>query len=189
MTLAIAAIDAANRDDPNTLTIDGVSQPKELAHAQLVSRWVIRLRPDASESLLLAARAHHFRRWLSPRSTYPDGRAGYLRWRRDLSRRQADDVGRLLEDLGYGRPTVDRVQAIMQKRDLSTDPDVQALEDAICLVFLDTQFDELAARLDRDHVISILKKTLVKMSPAAKELAGTLSLSPEGQALLAAATA
>ena len=154
----------------------------------MVSEWVSRLRPDASECLVLAARAHHFRRWLSPRSTYPDGRAGYLKWRRDLSRRQADDIGHLLEGLGYERPMIDRVQAIMQKRELSTDPDVQALEDAMCLVFLETQFDELASRLDHDHVVTILKKAMAKMSPAAKELAGTLPLSAEAQTLLAAAS-
>ena len=35
------------------------------------------------ETLLLAARAHHLRRWELPRDSYPVGRAGYLRWRRD----------------------------------------------------------------------------------------------------------
>ena len=42
---AIAAIDAANADDPND---------KELRHAQLATKWARRLRPDASEALLLA---------------------------------------------------------------------------------------------------------------------------------------
>ncbi|MBV8560865.1 MAG: DUF4202 family protein, partial [Acidimicrobiia bacterium] len=56
---SIAAIDAANAEDPVRVTVAGEERPKELAHAELATAWVTRLRPDASEELLLAARAHH----------------------------------------------------------------------------------------------------------------------------------
>src|SRR5580704_352617 len=150
---AIAAIDAANGDDPNRILVRGEIRPKEQAHAELVTEWVVRLRPEPSEALLLAARAHHLRRWTSLRASYPEGRAGYLRWRRDLSQRQAAGVGALLDDAGYDELTIERVQSIMRKRDLASDPDVQALEDALCLVFLETQCDDLASRLDRPHMV------------------------------------
>src|SRR4051794_5577709 len=89
---AITAIDAANADDPDTIIIDGAARPKEQAHAEMMTAWVRRLDPDASEEQLLAARAHHLRRWSVPRSTYPEGRAGYLRWRRDLKDQHANQV-------------------------------------------------------------------------------------------------
>ena len=73
---AIAAIDQANADDPNRLVVDGVARPKEQAHAEMMTAWVRRLDPDADEAQLLAARAHHLRRWTLPRTDYPDGRAG-----------------------------------------------------------------------------------------------------------------
>ena len=71
---AIAAIDASNADDPNRITVRGEERPKELAHSELVTAWVHRLDPHASEPLLLAARAHHVRRWTIPRASYPTGR-------------------------------------------------------------------------------------------------------------------
>ena len=70
---AIAAIDRANAADPNRLVVDGVSRPKEQAHAELMTAWVQRLDPGADEAQLLAARAHHLRRWELPRRTYPAG--------------------------------------------------------------------------------------------------------------------
>jgi len=185
---AIAAIDAANRDDPNRILVRGEIRPKELAHAELVTEWVGRLRPDPSEALLLAARAHHIRRWSSLRASYPEGRAGYLRWRRDLSQRQAADVGALLDEAGYDEPTIERVQAIMRKRDLASDPDVQALEDAMCLVFLETQCDDLASRLDRPHMVEILRKSMGKMSPDGIAMVAHVSLSAEAQGLVAEAS-
>ena len=77
----IAAIDAANADDPETIEVRGEVRPKEQAHAEMMTEWVRRLDPGAVDAQLIAARAHHLRRWSIPRGSYPDGRSGYLRWR------------------------------------------------------------------------------------------------------------
>jgi hypothetical protein len=186
---AIAAIDDANAGDPNTIVVGGVERPKELAHAEIVSDWVLRLDPDASEAQLLAARAHHLRRWSVPRADYPDGRKGYLQWRTALKRQHAAEVGEILTAVGYDQATIDRVQAIVQKQGLGTDPEVQTHEDALCLVFLATQFDDLAGRLGDEHTIEVLAKTLTKMSAEGKEAALTLDLSDDERRLLGEALA
>ena len=108
-----------------------------------------RLDPDVDEARLLAARAHHLRRWVVPRSTYPEGRAGYLRWRRDQKRRHAEEVGAILAEVGYPTEVVERVGAIVRKEGLGSDPAVQVHEDALCLVFLETQAADVAADLAR----------------------------------------
>ena len=112
---AIAAIDAANAEDPTMITVRGRTGPKEIVHAELVTEWVRDLAPDASEALLLAARGHHLRRWTVPRSSYPAGRAGYLRWRRDLHEQHARELGEILDDAGYDADTVARVQTLVRK--------------------------------------------------------------------------
>ena len=186
---ALAAIDAANADDPNVVVVDGVQRPKEQAHAELMSDWVRRLDPDATDEQLLAARAHHLRRWALPRSEYPDGRSGYLRWRTELSKRHAADVGEILVDHGYDSSAVERVQQIIRKQGLAADAAVQVHEDALCLVFLDTQLDPTIDRLGREKVVDVVAKTLAKMSPAGIAAAGTLALSDLGAGVLADAVA
>ena len=186
---AIAAIDEANAEDPHTLLIDGVERPKELAHAELMTSWVRRLDPGADEAQLLAARAHHLRRWALPRTSYPDGRAGYLRWRTALKARHAEDVGEILRRCGYGDDVIDRVQRIIRKEHLATDPAVQTHEDALCLTFLETQFAELAGRLGDDKTVDVVRKTLAKMSPQGREQALGLSLDPSERFLVERALA
>jgi hypothetical protein len=189
-TIAIRAIDAANAEDPNRLVTDGSPRPKELVHAELVTAWVRRLRPDAGEALLLAARGHHFRRWEVPRASYPAGRAGYLKWRRDLHQRHAEQLGELLAAHGYDVSMVERVGALVRKTGLGRgDDDVQALEDAMCLVFLELQLADVAARLDEDKLVAVLAKTTKKMSPVALDHAGALPLDDHGKALLGRALA
>ncbi|WP_436794556.1 DUF4202 domain-containing protein [Actinospongicola halichondriae] len=182
---AIARIDAANADDPNTIEVDGEQRPKEQAHAEMASAWLRHLDPDASELQLLAARAHHLRRWSLPRTTYPEGRAGYLRWRADLKKQHAAEVGAILADVGYDADEIDRVGQIIEKRELRSDPEVQSHEDALCLVFLQTQVDETLAKLpDDERRIEVLRKTAQKMSSEALEIAGGLDYSPSTAALL-----
>ncbi|MDD9371986.1 MAG: DUF4202 domain-containing protein [Acidimicrobiales bacterium] len=190
LTAALAAIDAANADDPHTIVVDGLERPKELAHAVMMTRWVRRLSPDSSDAQLIAARAHHLRRWTIPRDDYPRDRAGYLRWRSALRRQHADDVAAIMRRAGYDDEDIARVRAIVRKQGLGRDPEVQVHEDALCLVFLETQFDALAAQLaDDDKMIDILRKTARKMSPEGLAAAGELPLSAEGADLLVRAMA
>ena len=184
LSAALAAIDASNADDPHTIVVGGVARPKELAHAELMTQWVQRLDPDADDAQLVAARAHHLRRWALARSDYPEGRAGYLRWRTAQAKRHAAEVADIILAVGYNDEFAADVSAIVAKRGLSTDPRVQTHEDALCLVFLQTQLDDLADKLGDDHVVEVLAKTLVKMSSAALRMAQELDLSDRAAALL-----
>jgi hypothetical protein len=186
---AILAIDEANADDPHSIEVRGEVRPKELAHADLMTEWVARLDPDATEAQLLAARAHHLRRWSLPRAEYPEGRAGYLRWRTALRKQHAADVARLLEGVGYDAETVERVRAIVNKEHLGTDPAVQTHEDALCLVFLETQLAETADRLGDDKIVEVIRKTVAKMSPQALALVDELPLRDGDRVLVGRALA
>jgi Domain of unknown function (DUF4202) len=182
---AAAAIDAANAADPTSVTARGTEQPLALAHGRLAAEWVARLVPEADEALLLAARAHHLRRWEVPRASYSEGRAGYLRWRRDQKARHAGDVAQLLDGAGYDVATVERVQALIRRDGLSAgDPGAQAVEDAACLVFVETQLGSVAARLDHDRLLEVLRKTARKLSPAGIAALADVPISPAERALL-----
>jgi ketosteroid isomerase-like protein len=184
---ALAAIDDANRADPTVVTVGERTGPKEIVHADLVTEWVLRLQPDADDALLLAARGHHFRRWTVPRASYPAGRAGYLRWRKDLHAQHANELGVLLGDTGYDEATIRRVQAIVRKDGLARageHDDVQVLEDALCLVFLETQLVEIAARLDPEKLPGVITKTARKMSAAGLARIAEVPLGPGARRML-----
>lgn len=182
---AIAAIDAANAQDPTVIVVRGGSTPLALAHGRLASEWVQYLRPDANDALVIAARAHHLRRWEVPRSSYPEGRPAYLRWRRDQKLRHARDVEVILRDVGYDDAVVERVQALIRRDNLGTDADAQLVEDAACLVFIETQLAEMAPRFEREHLLEVIRKTARKMSPAGLEAVGQLPIGALERELLA----
>ncbi len=181
---ALAAIDAANAHDPNLISIDGVERPRAEYQGIRATHWVWRLAPGAEASVILAARAHHLRRWAIARADYPEGRAGYHRWKRDARDAARQAIADVLGPLGADGATIERVGALVNRDELGRDPGTQLVEDAACLVFLETQYDELIDRLGEDKVADAVRKTLKKMSPDAIAIAGDAVKTESGMALL-----
>lgn len=181
---AFELFDAYNRKSPEKVIWNGEEFPSEYFYAIKLYEWIKRLHPDASESLLLASRCQHIGRWEIARSNYPEGRVGYLTWRNDLSKFHAHKAAEILLSVGYYTDTIDRVCEIILKKRLKTDNEVQAMEDALCLVFLEFQYDDLIEKQSEEKMIDILQKTWAKMSASGREQALLLSYSEKGAALL-----
>ena len=174
---ALERFEAAHREDPRSLEADGEPVPWSVHYHRRLLHWVLHFDPDASEALRLAAASQHIRRWEIPRSGYGAGRRGYRRWRSDLAHMHARIARDVLADVGYDEGTIGRVQALLQKIGLARDAEVQLLEDAVCMVFFENEYADLAARHDDDKMIEILRRTWSKMSERGRRAA--LEMAPE----------
>ncbi|WP_344703003.1 DUF4202 domain-containing protein [Halomonas cibimaris] len=188
-TAVFNALDSLHMDDPQTVDINGAAEPAEQVYARRMSAWLERLDADASECLRLAVRAQHLQRWQVPRADYPEGRVGYLTWRRDQSRRAGETAARLMRNAGYSEADAARTADIISKKGLKRDAEVQTLEDCACLSFLENYFADFSRTLARDHMIRIVQKTWGKMSPRARELALTLPMSERSAVIVGEALA
>jgi hypothetical protein len=177
---AIERFNAINAEDPIKVLASGKEVPRELLAAERLEAWVLRLEPQASDALRLAARSQHLRRWSVPRGDYPEGRVGYLKWRKDLSKMHADLASDVLRGLGAPEALISALRALNLKEGLKLNPETQTIEDALCLSFLDHEFAEFAEKHEDDKVIDIVQKTWRKMSERAH--AAALSLPLEGRA-------
>ena len=186
---ALEMIDAANARDPNLETADGEEQPKELVYGRRMSACLERLAPEASDLVRIAARAQHVERWTVPRDSYPKGKKGYHHWRTDLGRFHADRAGEIMAACGYAGPEIEKVQAMLRKKNLRSDPDTQLLEDTVCVVFLENYLSGFSAKHDPEKIVDILRKTWGKMSPRGQQAALALELSGETRQLVERALA
>ncbi len=171
---ARALIDAANSADPNQVTADGKEWPKELLYSERMSDMLERYDPDADDAMKLAIRAQHIERWKSPRNAYPMDRIGYLKWRKDLYKIQANTAAKLLLEVGYGDEEVDRVRNSVAKKNIKGNPDTQLLEDVTDLVFMEYYMLEFVGKhpdYTEEKWVEIIQKTWNKMSSNAHEFA------------------
>ena len=169
---ALNRIDAVHAADPEKED----SRAKELVYAERMSTWLAKLAPRASDALKLAVRCQHLKRWAIARSSFPEGKVGYLSWRKQESLAHAALAGEILSGAGYDESAVKRVQALVKKDRLKHDAEAQLLEDVTCLVFLEFEFAPFAAKHPDDKVIDILRKTWPKMSPQGQAAALELKL-------------
>jgi hypothetical protein len=181
---AMARFDTVNQQDPNYESLNGTSTPRELLYAQRMSQCLDLHAPEASEALRLAARSQHIARWEIPRSDYPMDRKGYHLWRSTLNRFHADKACAILTDVGYDENMIRRVEGFLLKKHLKTDPEMQILEDVICLVFLENYFSSFSKKIDAEKMIPVIQKTWKKMSPKGHRAALALRLNPESTELL-----
>lgn len=183
---ALSAIDAAHALDPNKTTTPNSQEevPYELHYANKCTAYLEKRQPHSPETLRLAIRAQHFRRWEVPRASYPMTRPGYHAWRTFLKKRQASLVEEICIESGYSAEDAGRVAALIRKEGLKDDEETQVLEDVACLVFLDDQFESFEREHDEEKILGILRKTWVKMTERGRELALGVPMGDRGKELI-----
>jgi hypothetical protein len=176
----LAAIDAVNQEDPNSTLINDQNQPKELVYGQYMSECLNQYWPESSENLKIAVRAQHIKRWHFHRSEFPEGKQGYLTWRKELGKFHAETAKQLMLANGYDETSAEKTACIIRKEKLKSNSDSQTLEDVACLVFLQYYFNEFAAKYteknNEEKIIRILQLTWKKMSERGHEIALSLTL-------------
>jgi Domain of unknown function (DUF4202) len=180
----IADIDLANGEDPNMELVGEQSFPKELLYSQRMTEILAWIEPMADETLKIATRAQHIRRWSIPRSDYPMDRKGYLKWRTVLKLFHADETEKIMRKYGYNDAEVADVRAMLIKTNLKTDPHCRTLEDVACLVFLKYYYADFLEKHEEDKIIDILRKTWQKMTPKGHDFALKLPISGKGLELV-----
>ena len=156
----LTAIDTANAADPTQE--DG--RPAAQLYGERMTAELQRLFPDASEPLQIAARGQHIERWLLPRKDYPEGRNGYLEWRKEQGRRHGVRLADMMAEAGYSQDEQAQVGTMLRKEGIKRDPQVQALEDVICFTFLKWYFHPFAGTQSPEALEKIVIRTARKMS-------------------------
>lgn len=180
----LALIDAENKQDPNQQQVDGRIWPKEYLYSVRMSSKQAEFAPEASELLQIACRAQHIKRWHVARASYSMDRAGYKRWRTDLGAFHGDLTAQLMARVGYSTAEQEQIKDLLLKKQLKRDPEVQTLEDIICLVFIDFYLADFSTRHSEEKLLDIIRKTWGKMSAAGQAAALNLTLTPAVQALV-----
>jgi len=179
-----SAIDQLNSGDPNIELVSGIEYGKEQLYSQRMNEQMLTFYPKASDELRIAAYAQHVQRWVSKRSDYPEGRAGYYQWRVGLGKMHAQLAKEEMAKAGYPEESQQQVFRLLTKQGIKLNADVQVLEDVICLVFLQYYFMPFAAKHSEEKVISIVQKTWAKMSEEGHKAALALELESVAQELI-----
>jgi hypothetical protein len=184
---AIADIDAANAEDPRTVSVDGKERSYESVYSERMTVVLERIYPNASELLHIAARAQHIKRWEIPREEYDEGQQGYNQWRTKCRDHHAALTGMIMLANGYSDEDVAHVAMLLKKQKLKREEESQALENVVDVVFMEFYWEDFARKYshyDDDKMVDIIGKTLRKMSGVGHEAALALDMSDKTRELV-----
>jgi hypothetical protein len=181
---AFAKFDTYNATDPNQEEFEGKTYPKEVLYAERMTKKLNDYAPDAPEYMQLAVRCQHIGRWEIARDSYPMDRPGYLMWRSQLKLHHTKIAEPILAEIGYDEETINKVKALLLKKQLHQNPDTQLIEDVICLVFVEFYLDDFIKKHSEEKMVEILRKTLKKISPRGIEEALKISMTNEVKDLI-----
>ena len=184
LSKTLSIIDNLNKEDPVKVNTEHGQISKEILYSKRMQDRLNHFLPEAGETLQIAAYSQHVKRWSIPRSNYPMDRAGYKKWRTTLGQLHAETTAQAMLDTGYGEESVERVKYLLQKKGLKRDPETQALEDVICLVFIEYYLEDFATKHSEEKLIAIIQKTWKKMSTKGHAAALELTLPANLSALL-----
>ena len=185
---ALNLFDQYNATDPKKETVQGKVISSSLLYAERMTKRLLDYAPNSSEHMQLAARCQHIGRWEIPRKDFPMNRTGYLKWRSQLKIHHPKIAAHIMTDVGYNSEIIDNVSSLLLKKQLKQNPETQTLEDVVCLVFLEYYFDDFSSAHNEEKLVTILKKTIVKMSSKGLKAASKLPLSKKTNALIAKAS-
>ncbi len=181
---AFSMFDAYNATDTNQEEFEGKTYPKEVLYAERMTKKLNDYAPEAPEYMQLAVRCQHIGRWEIARNSYPMDRPGYLMWRSQLKLHHAKIAEPILKACGYDEETIEKVKALLLKKQLKQNPDTQLIEDVICLVFVEYYLDDFAKQHSEEKMVDILKKTLKKISPRGIEEALKINMTDDVKQLI-----
>ena len=185
---AIQKFDEYNSNDPKKEIYEGIAYSANLLYAMRMTDQLAKFEPEASQALQLAARSQHIGRWEIPRSDYTMDRKGYLQWRSQLKILHGKIASAILQEVRYDQDIITRVKDLLLKKQLKQNKETQALEDVVCLVFLEFYFDDFSADHDEEKLVNILRKTIPKMSERGVGAALKLPLSEKAIYLIGKAS-
>lgn len=168
----ILNIDSENCDDKS-----------EVLYSKRMLETLLDFDTQAEDDLKIACYGQHIKRFAYPRSDYPEGRAGYLKWRKELYTIHANLVEDCILKANGSKQFAESVKNIMINK-VTGKGKSQTFEDVACLVFLKYYFNDFAVKHEESKLVTIIQKTWNKMSDKAHEAALKLKFTDEQMALL-----
>lgn len=150
----------------------------ELIHAQLVLKWVLKLKPDADEALKIAALAHDIDRAIT--GITEKDLSDYSKineFKKEHSIRSANFIAELLAKHEYQEETIKKVKGLVEKHEVGGDSESDILMNADSLAYFEYNIPSYLKRNGEERTKEKIKFMFSRLSDEAKKLVEQINFS------------
>src|SRR4030043_27592 len=143
----------------------------ELKHAELVLKWVLKLKPDADEALKIAAFSHDIDR--AVHKVLEKDLKDYSKineFKQEHSIRSAKILCQILAKHDYPKKTIDKVKHLVENHEFGGDSESDILKDADSIAYFEYNIPFYLKVTNRNRTKEKIKFMYRRMSENAKKL-------------------
>lgn len=140
-------------------------------HSKSVRNWVLKLKPDASEALQIAALAHDIDRGINGKEKIKN--IDKFRWEQVKGihgKRSAKIICDILKKYKYDKKIIDRVKYLVERHEVGGDEDAEVLKDADGISFFDYNVYFHFRDLGKEKTIEKIRYTFKRSSKKARQI-------------------
>jgi hypothetical protein len=143
---------------------------EELIHSRLTLKWLLKLKPDASEALKISAISHDIDRAVNKiieKDRKPE--ESYEEFKRKHSIRSADIIVNLMKKHNYPEKVIDKVKHLVENHEFGGDTETDILTSADSLAYFEYNLPIYFKRNGKEETIRKIKFMFNRMSKQAQE--------------------
>jgi hypothetical protein len=153
------------------------------SHSVNTREWVLKLDPNASEALQIAALSHDIDRAIQPRTLQLENES-YDDYKSRHAKRSAELIIKLMEHNGCPFDLIQHVGRLVENHEIGGDPESDILMDADSISYFDNSLAIFLARKGKEYTKFKIGVMFERCSPRAQEVIRSLNLKPELNELL-----
>jgi hypothetical protein len=151
---------------------------EDARHSILTHEWLLKLNPDVSEELQIAALAHDIDRAVRPRVLITDGES-YDGYKQRHAKRSAELIAKLMRVCKYSPGSINKVKRLVALHEVSGDEEIDLLRDADSIAFFDYNINFYLRRKGADITKEKIVFMFARASNRAKQVIKELEYSPD----------
>lgn len=142
-------------------------------HSLSTRNWVLKLDPNASEELQIAALAHDIDRAIPPR-VYQQKGERYKDYKQKHAKRSAELIAKLMKESGYASESIVKVVHFVENHEVGGDEEINMLTDADSISYFTNNIESYLASKGNDLTRDKIKFMYVRSSERAKKIIAKL---------------
>lgn len=152
--------------------------PTDPKHSLETREWLLRLRPDASEELQIAALAHDVDRAVPPRTHKLDDES-YDDFKARHAKRSAILLGELMRKHGYGGDSIGKATGYVERHEVGGDEESDTLMDADSISYFVDNIDEYFRKNGPERTKQKIAFMYDRATPRARTAIAGIAFRPE----------
>lgn len=154
-----------------------------IGHAENTLEWLLKINPEASEEMKIAAYSHDIERTLIDKRRRKENE-GYMDHKLEHSKRSADIVSTMMFTLSFPISDIKRVHYLISSHEVGGDEDANDVRDADSLSYFENNLTAYYEKRGKEGTQTKIKFMYSRASDKAKELVKTIHFQPELKELM-----